>query len=217
MDKEAIINRIDELLNLTSSAKDFGTGEELLRGTLGLLVTCYGTSSAQAKAFQDLVEKCQDRNVNVPGSALITMVASSTGTLRSLKSEIEAGLLTQLDLLITGDVLADLIKFSKVALEQDKNEGAKNVAAVLAAAAFEDTIRRMGINLACIDGTENLIDVLKALKDKGVLQKPQVGIAQSYLSFRNHALHAKWDKIERESVVSVLAFVEQLLMKHFGG
>jgi len=33
-------------------------------------------------------------------------------------------------------------------------------------------------------------------------QSPQVGIAQSYLSFRNHALHANWDKIERESIHS---------------
>lgn len=40
-------------------------------------------------------------------------------------------------------------------------------------------------------------------------------IAQSYLSFRNHALHANWDKIEKESIHSVLGFVEQLLLKHF--
>jgi hypothetical protein len=60
-----------------------------------------------------------------------------------------------------------------------------------------------------------LADVLTALKDNGILQGSQVGIAQSYLNFRNNALHAKWDQIERESVASVLGFVEQLLLKHF--
>jgi len=57
--------------------------------------------------------------------------------------------------------------------------------------------------------------VLNKLKDAGVIKSPQLGIAQSYLSFRNHALHANWDKIEKESVASVLGFVEELLLKHF--
>jgi hypothetical protein len=53
------------------------------------------------------------------------------------------------------------------------------------------------------------------LKDAGVIQSPQIGIAQSYLSLRNHALHANWDEIGRESIHSVLGFTEQLLLKHF--
>jgi hypothetical protein len=34
-----------------------------------------------------------------------------------------------------------------------------------------------------------------------------------YLNFRNNSLHAQWDKIERESMASVLGFCEQLLIK----
>ena len=52
-------------------------------------------------------------------------------------------------------------------------------------------------------------------KEVSVLVAPQLGIALSYLSFRNHALHAEWQKIDRASVQSVLGFVEQLLLKHF--
>ncbi len=48
-----------------------------------------------------------------------------------------------------------------------------------------------------------------------MIKSPQIGIAQSYLTFRNRALHANWNEIQRESVVSVLGFVEQLLLKHF--
>jgi hypothetical protein len=53
------------------------------------------------------------------------------------------------------------------------------------------------------------------VKDKGVLVAPQLAIALSYMNFRNHTLHANWDKIELAAVHSVLGFVEQLLLKHF--
>ena len=91
----------------------------------------------------------------------------------------------------------------------------KNVAAVLSAAAFEDTIRRMGSAFAGVMGKDDLNSVIDALKSKGVLVAPQLGIALGYLNFRNRALHANWDQIDRASVSSVLAFVEGLLLKHF--
>ena len=73
----------------------------------------------------------------------------------------------------------------------------------------------MGAELAGVIEPDDLSEVINQLKENGVLQSPQLGIAQSYLSFRNHALHANWNKIQRESVDSVLGFVEQLLLKHF--
>ncbi len=53
------------------------------------------------------------------------------------------------------------------------------------------------------------------LKDSGLLVAPQLGIALGYLNFRNRALHAQWDTIDRSSVSAVLGFVEELLLKHF--
>ena len=73
----------------------------------------------------------------------------------------------------------------------------------------------MGSKLAGVVGDDDLKDIIHTLQSAGVLQSPQLGIALSYLNFRNHALHANWDKIERESVHSVLGFVEELLLKHF--
>jgi len=107
-----------------------------------------------------------------------------------------------------------LIQLARTVLDEP-GDNAKNVASVLTAAAFEDAIRRMGETLAGVIGKDDLAEVLKKLKEAGVVKSPQVGIAQSYLSFRNHALHANWENIQRESVLSVLSFVEQLLLKHF--
>ena len=94
-------------------------------------------------------------------------------------------------------------------------EGAKNVAAVLVAAAFEDTIRRIAKEYAGVIERDKLDSVIDKLKNAGLLVSPQLGIALSHLSFRNHALHAEWDKIDRTSVTSVLSFVQELLLKHF--
>ena len=73
----------------------------------------------------------------------------------------------------------------------------------------------MGENLADVTGRPDLQDVLIKLKDARIIEPPQIGIAQSYLKFRNDALHADWNNIDRTSAHSVLAFVEQLLLKHF--
>jgi hypothetical protein len=115
---------------------------------------------------------------------------------------------------VTSDVLSDFLQLARTALDEN-SEDAKNVAAVLAAAAYEDTIRRIAKEHAGVIGRDKLDKVITALKDAGLLVSPQLGIAMSYLSFRNHALHAEWDKIDRASVTSVLGFVQELLLKRF--
>jgi hypothetical protein len=209
MDKADILKRINELLALPPTENIV----ELVNGCVSMLVLVYGGKSPQLAHFKTSIAQ-----ITVGGATGVwedqekTLVAQ--GTLINLKREIEGGLTGNLKQQITGEVLIDFIQLARSILDE-KGDGAKNVAAILAAAAFEDTIRRMGENLAGVIGQDDLSDVLKKLKDAGAIQSPQVGIAQSYLSFRNHALHANWDKIQRESIHSVLGFVEQLLIKHF--
>jgi hypothetical protein len=206
-----IVKRIDELLAVSTVPNSgiHARSSEIAQGTVSLLSLVYGQSSAQV---QQLNAKLKELYADASSDYIAAEVAQ--GVLRNLKREIESGLPGNLGQQITGEVLSDLIQLSKAALEE-KIDGAKNVAAVLAAAAFEDTIRRMGETFAGVIGQDDLPEVLKKLKDADVIRSPQVGIAQSYLNFRNHALHANWEKIEREAVHSALGFVEQLLLKHF--
>jgi hypothetical protein len=83
------------------------------------------------------------------------------------------------------------------------------------AAAYEDTIRRIAKEHAGVIGQDKLDTVIGKLKDAGLLVAPQLGIALGYLNFRNRALHAEWENIDRTSVTSALAFVEELLLKRF--
>jgi hypothetical protein len=207
MDTSDIITRIGELQIQVKAA-------ELVPGTTSLLALVYGEESPQLASYAKQLEQLHKKPQVMSHVLDREIVECSQGALRNLKREIEGGLTGNLRQQITGEVLADLIQLSRtVIIEQ--GDGAKNVAAVLAAAAFEDAIRRMGKTFAGVIGQDDLSEVLKKLKDAGVMLGPQVGIAQSYLSFRNHALHANWDKIGKESIHSVLGFVEQLLLKHF--
>jgi hypothetical protein len=89
------------------------------------------------------------------------------------------------------------------------------VAAVLAAAAFEDTIRKMGAQLCGIQTRDDLSKIVIALKTQGILVGAQFGTVQAQLQFRNDALHADWNKIDAVGVRTVLQLVQELLLKHF--
>ena len=173
----------------------------------------YGPSGIQVQQFNTLIAGIT--RVNPTAGNTYAMVGSAAkGTLRNLKREIEIGLTDSLRHQVTGEVLSDLIQLARAVLEQP-GDGATHVAAVLAAAPFEDTLRRMGETFAVVVGREDLPDVLKALKDAGIIQGPQVGIARGNFNFRNRALHANWNETQRESVLSALGFTEALLTKHF--
>jgi hypothetical protein len=213
MEKEAILKRIDQLTT-TNAHLPF---EELAHATTTLLTLVYGKTSPQFVAFSKQMDTLLSKSGgHQTGRGYLSQIVTHLcqGTLRAMRIDIDLGLTGNLRQQITGEVLTDLIQLSRTILDE-QGDKAKNVAAVLAAAAFEDTIRRMGTTLAGVLGKDDLSEVLKKLKDADVLKSPQVGIAQSYLSFRNHALHANWDNIQKESIHSVLGFVEQLLLKHF--
>jgi hypothetical protein len=191
-------------------------GNEVFQGTLTVLASLYGPESTQVENYRESYQRVYDAERSGDGgwrARVATPVVR--GTLENVRGELEAGFLGDLRKQIAGAVLTDFVQLARAVLD-DPDDAATNVAAVLAAAAFEDVVRRMGRELLGRVGHDDLSDVLTALKTAGLIQSPQLGIAQSYLSFRNHALHANWDRIERESVHSVLGFVEQLLMKHFG-
>ncbi len=181
-------------------------------GKGSLLPAAYGPLCLQVRPLEELVAGGPHKLNS--GSAEHLQVA--TAALKTLASDVEAGLIGDLRAKVAGDVLADFIGLARAALDSDAS-GSVNVAAVLVAAAFEDTIRRMGERFAGVVGRPDLSDVLSKLKESGTIEGAQVGIAQSYLSFRNRALHAEWDKIDHASVQSCLAFVEALLSKHFSG
>jgi len=219
MDLSSLRRQIDSLLALESQlgrGNDTALASQLLNGTLSVMTAVYGSESHQVRALSDLgqeIRRKSDRPAHLEHNSS-SIIQASVGALRNLKEELDSGFAGSLQKRLTSEVLTDLVQLARAVLEEP-GDSAKNVAAVLAAAAFEDTIRRMGTTFAGVIGKDDLTNVIDALKTKGILMAPQLGIASGYLNFRNRALHANWDQIDRASVNSILGFVEGLLMKHF--
>ncbi len=217
MNKEAIEIQASELLALGKSLTtkpEVSQAAKLLNGAISLTTICYGPDSTQCSGLIKFRDQFISARRHELSQTMPLAIRFTCGALENLLSELDVGLIGNLQQQIAGEVLGDLIQLAKAVLSED-TPGTVNVAAVLTAASYEDTIRRMGSQLAGITDRPKLETVINKLKEAKHLKGAQVGIAQSYLKFRNDALHADWDDIEKESVNSCLSFVEGLLSKHF--
>ncbi len=206
MDEATLKARVEEVLKKARHPEGQSPTmiAETLQGTLGVLIAAYGPNSPQLET----VRKAPSEPRGYP------IWTACTGALQNLLSELQSGFTGSLRLSLTGAVLGDFVSLSRDLLGE-KGEDAKNVAAVLAAAAFEDTMRRLARELAGVHDRPKLESVLQALRAGRHIEEAQFTIAQGYLKFRNDALHADWETLQRESVASVLGFLEQLILKHF--
>jgi len=204
--------RVDELLATTSQHPSVPLQSSLYHGTIGVMQVLYGPDSSQEKELHAHVRAIRATYEAADPTGTAYVISGIAGTLTSIKAELDSGFVGSLRATLTGEVLTDLIKLARTTLEEP-GANAKNVAAVLAAAAFEDVLRKL-CDLKGLGDQEKLMDVLTTLKIALVLQGSEVGIAQSYLNFRNQALHARWSAVDRPAVESVLAFTEQMILKH---
>ena len=198
-----------------TSANRYAMVMEQIQGTVALLTSVYGPGSRQERVLVGAFDK-SNKDEGLPSHNIPKdMPPVVRGTLLALKGDVEAGLVGSAERRGEGTVLSDMLGLAKEAngLEGD---GHKNVAAVLAAAAFEDVLRRMGATFAGVDGRPDLQDVVTALKRKDVIKGPSVSVAVGYLKFRNDALHADWKNIDRASISGVISFVEGLVLQNFG-
>lgn len=216
MDDGKIKVRIEELLGLPRKgmADNSEWAAELYQGALGMLIRTHGENSAQVAALRETVASHQKANKDNTFRAAYETAQSSLGALRNLKREVEQGLVGSVRRAVTGEVLGDLLQLARATLDE-ATENSKNVAAVLVAAAFEDTIRRLGATYCGVQTRESLPEILVKLKAADVLRGSQVGVVQSHFQFRNDAMHADWSKIDFVSVKTVIALVQELLLKHF--
>ena len=213
--KEQMLQRIDEI-----TAKCGGHYAERIppdaafNGALTLMIEAYGRGSAHVNALLERNTELNKLHKMAEVPRLIAITDTVNGMLQNLRREVEDGLLTSLERRVQSEVIFDFIELAKEALARG-GEGPQNVASVLAAAAFEDTLRRIAKEQAGLTDRPKLETVIFKLKEAGLLVSPQLPAVLGYLPFRNHALHAEWEQIDRSSVKGALVTVEELLLKHF--
>ena len=213
---EKVLQRIDTLLATTFTPGDrvgmYAAHSEGYQATLTLLHLVHGPDNVQARLLASAAEKAR-KSQFAQDIAFAEVWPVVVGTLRTLRTDVRAGLVGNLMRRGMGVVLVDMLSLAKQALD-DGQDGAKNVAAVLCAAAYEDAIRRMGELLAGVDDRRDLSEVISALKKADVLTGAPLTTALGYLKFRNDALHADWSKISPPLVSSCVAFTEGLILQY---
>jgi hypothetical protein len=217
IDAVAIVKRIDALLAVPTEAAGFGHAAimQAYNGALSLIRILYGPASPHEVSLLSAFKQT-DKDTRAPWAAVHDRVWPAVeGVLASMKGEVEAGLVGNLERRGVGEALGDMVALAREALDRSTDDAHKNVAGVLAAAAYEDTIRKMGESLAGVVGRPDLQNVVGSLKTSDVLVGSGVSTAVGFLSFRNRALHAEWDKFDRATVSSCLSFVQEQLVKHF--
>jgi hypothetical protein len=218
IDTTTLLKRIDQVLavqGVADSSRLYESIVEALQAAVTLAGIIYGAGTPQVGI---LLEAAKIGRANPEGlihrSFHRHVWPVVQGSLRAMRADVELGLVGNIERRAAGEVIADMLGLAKEALS-DGSDGARNVAAVLTAAAFEDTIRRMGATLAKVQGRPDLFDVLTALKESKVLVAAPHTTAQSYLKFRNDSLHADWARLNAAVVGSCITFTEALLLQHF--
>lgn len=190
-----------------------GQVQELIPFAVSILSALYGSRSPQLESFNARMKEVTQSSKGSTEASWGQSVCAYY-TVANVIGEIEDGLIVNLRAQVAGEVMSELIALGKEILAGE-TDAAKNVSAVLIAAAYEDLMRRLGSQFAGVVGRPKLEDVVGALKNAGILKGSEVGIALSYLQFRNDSLHADWPRIQKSQVQSCIGFIEPLLVKHF--
>lgn len=206
---EALRDRIEGIkaslwtIRPEDNAKITANPQGAIQSTLAVLAMLYGDASPQIKALQERIKPMGPREVD--RSTYNYRIANELAPiLDAAVADYESGITGSIRAQAKGEVLGDFIALAREALQS----GAEKVAAVLAAAALEETLKQLG--------AENRVDVyngdyrgvVQKLKDANVLTGAQPGVANGYSTFRDRAFHGQFDQIERGTTESALAFTE---------
>jgi uncharacterized protein YutE (UPF0331/DUF86 family) len=217
---DRIVTEIDELVTiaetLSRDASQSGSSlgpkrvEELSavasRGGQ-LILRLYGQDSQYQQNFQKVLAT---GSFTMMHKSYFQHISVLVGILKGIQHDVKSGMLSDFRQLLQAEIFADFIALAKEALDDNKD-----VAAVLACAALEDALKRVALKENLDVDDKDMSNVINSLKTKGVIKGAQVPIVQSYVKLRNKAFHAEWDKIDKESVSSVIGFTEQFILSNF--
>lgn len=211
--KEILLKRIDELLEMRKQQKqyDWTSGNaEITHGLITIMGEIYSDSSERIAAIKSREPRIDS---TLSGGAINRLEYEFqrylVGVLANVKSDIESGLISNIRQEMAGEIIGDFLTLANVAASENQ----KNVAGVLASAAFEDALKKC----AEYNGIEKirskaLDTVIKNLESKKLIKSETVW---KYKKLRDDALHAQWDDFEMADVKGLISYVETFMETHF--
>lgn len=211
---DAILKRFDELISEYANFRWYGDHSVGYREVDGvswqgwatkaqnIIEMSFGPDSALARNFRSLYDKTNN------GEYWLMQLA---GVLKGARDDFRDGFVLSIEQTISAEVLGDFVSASKIALA----EGYKDVSAVLACAALEDTLKRYArLHGLDVEG-KVLQEVVSALKAKGLVTGAQKTLLDAMPKIRDYAMHANWEKVSSADVNGVIGYVEQFLLTKF--
>ncbi len=177
---------------------------ECIATAINILEGIYGVQSLQVQQFLEAIRRIDTKWPHTDSGYFVAREVC--GSLTAARTDVARGRLRSAIERAASEILIDFVLLAERALD----EGRIDVASVLIAAAFEDSVRRKALNAGLDVIGKDLSDLINALKASALLSKPQAQVAASYVTFRNKALHADWTKLGAPEVAGLISFV-----KHF--
>ncbi len=168
---------------------------------LHILKTVFGETSDHYTKFNSLYSRFPESSC----------VKNAIGILKAAQDDFSNGYIFNLQSAISGEIFQDFVALAKRVLA----EGSKDVAAVLASAALEDTLKRYAEKQGLHIEDKDLAEIVNTLKSQGLVGGMLKNSLGTMVKIRNCAMHADWSKISQPDVSSLTAFVEQFLITYF--
>ena len=212
---EQIAKRFDELAVQANGIRVVGNDSRYadsqtfytwVSSALNIIQAVFGKDSPHFVRLDAEISRVQ--NNYVPERQL----QACRGIFLGAKSDVDGGYLFNVQTSFTGEIFGDIVATAKAALD----EGQHTVASVLACAALEDALKRLATVNGLVVEDKTMGEVINALKAKGLVSGAQKALLSAMPKIRNHAMHAEWEKLTPQDAGSVIGYVEQFLLAHFG-
>jgi hypothetical protein len=187
--------------NLFVVRKDNAKCQYWLSRTIAVLESFLPASSSQLAEVSRLAKRIYRQ-----GGYLKDDIDAFRGHLRFVRDAVDGGLLRSMRNEVSAADCSDFLSHARYY----HSEGKKMEASVIAAAVFEDAIKRLGESLG-VDGATTLDSTINALKSNGVFTSIEAKRLRYFAGIRNSALHASWDEFDMSAVGDLIDGVERLL------
>jgi|SRR3972149_7773649 len=135
------------------------------------------------------------------------VVQKLIGLLKSIKEEIERGLLRKAEYLFVATTFDDFLDHASTY----HKGGKKMESSVLASAVFEDAIRKIATKNELSETGKSLETLIDDLTKKSVFTPVKAKRIKGYSAIRNKALHAQWDEFDIRDVGELINGARELI------